>query len=117
MSENLRPWFVTEPGGPMGRFPGVMEQGGRIIAFTVPDVTTAKELINLRAQLAAAQAIITDLENKAMGANARLAELEAQLAAVPDYVAYYVTAWGPFEAAGGEGTEPLEFDAWLQPRE
>lgn len=41
---------------------------------------------------------------------------EAQLAAVPDYVAYYVTAWGPFEAAGGEGTEPLEFDAWLQAR-
>lgn len=52
MTENLKPWFVTEPGGPMGQWPGVMERGGRIIAFAVPDVTTAKELVTLRAQLA-----------------------------------------------------------------
>jgi hypothetical protein len=50
----MKPWFVTEPGGPMGRWPGVMEQGGRIIAFTVPDEKTAKELVDLRAQLATA---------------------------------------------------------------
>ena len=56
MSEKMKPWFVTEPGGPMGQWPGVMEQDGRIIAFAVPDKTTAHELINLRAQLAAATA-------------------------------------------------------------
>lgn len=54
MTENLKPWFVTAPGGPMGRWPGVMEQGGRIIAFNVPDEKTAKELVDLRAQLATA---------------------------------------------------------------
>jgi hypothetical protein len=54
VSEKMKPWFVTEPGGPMGRWPGVMEQGGRIIAFTVPDEKTAKELVDLRAQLATA---------------------------------------------------------------
>jgi hypothetical protein len=39
---------------------------------------------------------------------------EAKLELVSDYVAYYVTAWEPFEAAGGEGPEPLDFEAWLQ---
>ncbi len=61
MSENLAPWFVTEPGGPMGQWPGVMEQGGRIIAFTVPDKKTAQELVDLRQQVIDANAEVVRL--------------------------------------------------------
>jgi hypothetical protein len=52
----------------------------------------------------------------AMQASARAEAAEAKLELVSDYVAYYVTAWEPFEAAGGEGPEPLDFEAWLRTR-
>lgn len=40
---------------------------------------------------------------------------EAKLAAVPDYAAYYATAWETFEA-NSDGPEPLDFAEWLAAR-
>lgn len=95
----MKPWFVTEPGSPMGRWPGVMEQDGRIIAFAVPDVTTGMELINLRAQLVAA----TERAEKA----------EAVLANIP------MASLLRFVEATLMRAQPLQFDVeavekWLE---
>ena len=45
----------------------------------------------------------------------RLDAAEAQLAAVPDYAAYYATAWEAFEA-DSDGPEPLDFAEWMAQR-
>ena len=45
----------------------------------------------------------------------RLDAAEAQLAAVPDYAAYYAAAWEAFES-DPDGPEPLDFAEWLAQR-
>ncbi len=102
MSEKMKPWFVTEPGGPMGRWPGVMEQGGRIIAFTVPDEKTAKELVDLRAQLAT----VTADRDATMAANVTLNADRRRL--LEDIERYGADQW----RRGNAGKDPQEFDEW-----
>jgi ABC-type Fe3+-hydroxamate transport system substrate-binding protein len=63
-----------------------------------------------------ADKIFADYETKLDAMRQRTEAAEAALAEVPDYVAYYVAAWEPFEDSGGEGPEPLEFADWLQSR-
>lgn len=102
-----------------------------VTVTTIPDSTLGQMLQAAIARAEAAEELAASYAETNTVQRRRMEELqayvnaavkraeaaEAQLAAVPDYVAYYVTAWGPFEAAGGEGAEPLEFDAWLQARE
>jgi hypothetical protein len=68
-----------------------------------------------RAEIAETTLELFELDNRDLqDAHRTIGELKQALALVGDYAAYYVTAWEPFEAAGGEGVEPMEFADWLQ---